>query len=396
MISITKLLGGSANLGENVCHDRGSALPVYGAALGPVVVWCATKTCNLDCPRCPSDACRESIPGELTTDEARALIDDLSSFRVPALLITGGEPLVRPDVPDLAEHATAKGIRVSVSTNGTLIDRAMAERLAHAGVRDLGISVEGDEETHDRFRGRRGAWRETLRGIRNAREAGISVGLRFTVTGDNVDDLSEVFRLAEDEGVRRLQIHHLVYSGRGAFLSGIDLGIWEKRAMMDQLFQRVDQWNADGRAIEVLTFDNHSDGPFAYLWLAENDPIRAEEAYELLQQSGGNRSGQAIAAIDSFGLVHPDPFSESHPVGNVRERKFSEVWNDSSIPLLRDLRRRRELLHGRCADCRWLDVCNGNLRARAEALTGGDMWAPDPACYLLDEEILKYATEHIA
>jgi radical SAM protein with 4Fe4S-binding SPASM domain len=394
MISVTKLLGGPSYFGDRLRYHEHSAQQTTGARpdSGPVVVWNATKTCNLECVHCYADAATSKFSGELTTAEARRMIEDLALMKVPALLISGGEPLVRPDIFELAEYATSLGVRVTFSTNGTLIDERKAKRIAEIGVTYAGISIDGGEVRHDRMRGRKGAFRDAVRGIRNCRAAGIRVGVRFTVTKDNVDDIDAVFRLVEEENVGRLCLYHLVYSGRGSYLSGIDLESPEKRALMDKLLKQVERWNEDGRQIEVMTVDNHADAPFIYYWLMDRDPLRAEAALSLIRNNGGNRSGIAIGAIDSFGNVHPDQFTSTHSIGSIRERPFSEIWRDPRIPLLAGLRNRRILLHGRCATCQWLPVCNGNFRARAEAATG-DYWDSDPACYLLESEVISGAPE---
>ena len=388
MISVTKLLGGASYFGDRLRYDQHSATQRTGArpGAGPVVVWNATKTCNLECVHCYADAETKRFAGELSTEEAQRMIEDLASFNVPALLISGGEPLVRPDVLDLAEFATALGVRVTFSTNGTLIDEKKAERIAKIGVTYVGISIDGREERHDHFRGRNGAFRDAIRGIRNCRKAGIRVGIRFTVTQDNLPELGDVFRIVEQEDIGRLCLYHLVYAGRGSYLSGIDLTTPQKRDMMVKLMEQVDSWNERDREIEVMTVDNHADAPFIYLRLKERNPSRAENTLALMRNNGGNRSGVAIGAIDSFGFVHPDQFTQHHTVGSIRERPFSEIWRDTRIELLEDLRNRKALLKGRCARCRWLSVCNGNFRARAEAATG-DYFDSDPGCYLFDSEI---------
>ena len=388
MISVTKLLGGASYFGDRLRYHEDSSKQQTGArpGMGPVVVWNATKTCNLECVHCYADAQIKRFVGELSTAEAQRMIEDLANFNIAALLISGGEPLVRPDILDLADYAASLGVRVTFSTNGTLIDQKKAERIAKIGVTYCGISVDGGEERHDHFRGRRGAFRETIRGIRNCRAAGIRVGLRFTVTQENLGELPEIFRIVEQENVGRLCIYHLVYSGRGSYLANIDLTVDQKRQMMNGLIEQVDKWNGEGREIEVMTVDNHADAPYIYLQLLERDPERAQSALTLLRNNGGNRSGIAIGAIDSFGMVHPDQFTSHHTLGSIRERPFSEIWKDSRVQLLDGLRRRKELLQGRCATCRWLKVCNGNFRARAEAATG-DYWQSDPGCYLLDSEI---------
>jgi radical SAM protein with 4Fe4S-binding SPASM domain len=388
MISVTKLLGGASYFGDRLRYHEHSAKQTTGARpdSGPVVVWNATKTCNLECVHCYADAEIRKFSGELTTAEAETMIRDLASMKVPALLISGGEPLVRPDVLDLAELAMSLGVRVTFSTNGTLIDAKKAQRIAKIGVAYVGISIDGGEERHDRFRGKKGAFRDAIRGIRNCRDAGIRVGVRFTVTKDNVGEIDDVFRTVENEGIGRLCLYHLVYSGRGAYLAGIDLDVEEKRRLMNKLIERVERWNGEGREIEVMTVDNHADAPYIYLWLRERDEARAEAALSLVRSNGGNRSGIAIGCIDSFGFVHPDQFSSNHTLGSIRERPFSEIWQDDRVDLLHGLRVRKTLLQGRCATCQWLPVCNGNFRARAEAATG-DYWQSDPGCYLLDEEI---------
>ncbi|HEY6844499.1 MAG TPA: radical SAM protein [Thermoanaerobaculia bacterium] len=389
MISVTKLLGGASYFGDRLRYDKQSAAQRSGArpGSGPVVVWNATKTCNLECVHCYADAETRKFTGELTTEEARRMIEDLAAFNVPALLISGGEPLVRPDILDLAEYATSLGVRVTFSTNGTLIDEKKAERLAKIGVTYVGISVDGAEKRHDAFRGKQGAWRGSIRGIRNCRAAGIRVGVRFTVTQENLPDLEDVYRIVEQEDIGRLCIYHLVYAGRGSYLAGIDLTVEEKRKMMIRLMEQVESWNEQGREVEVMTVDNHADAPFIYLRLKDRNPSLADNALALIRNNGGNRSGVAIGAIDSFGFVHPDQFTQHKTVGSIRERKFSEIWTDQRVDLLEDLRNRKALLKGRCARCRWLAVCNGNFRARAEAATG-DYFESDPGCYLLDSEIV--------
>jgi Fe-coproporphyrin III synthase len=388
MISVTKLLGGPSYYGDTLRYHQQSSQQSAGTrpGAGPVVVWNATRSCNLECVHCYADASRSKFRGELTTEEARAMIDDLAAFNVPALLLSGGEPMVRPDILDLAEYAMAHGIRVTFSTNGTLIDKEKARRLRNIGVSYCGISIDGAEENHDRFRTKVGAFKGAIEGIRNCREAGIRVGIRFTVTTENAGDLDAIFRTVEKEDIGRLCVYHLVYSGRGSYLSAIDLDTAQTRTFMNRVIEQVEAWNGEGREVEVMTVDNHADAPYIYLWLLEHDQPRATKALELIQSNGGNRSGIAIAAIDSFGLVHPDQFTQTHTLGSIRERPFSQIWTDKRIELLEGLRVRKSRLKGRCSGCRWLNLCNGNFRARAEAATG-DYWESDPACYLLDAEI---------
>ena len=143
-----------------------------------------------------------------------------------------------------------------------------------------------------------------------------------------------------------------------------------------------------GKPKEVLTVDNHADGPYLYLRLKEVDPKRAEEVMELLKMNEGNSSGRGIGCVSWDGNVYADQFWRHHSFGNVRQRPFSQIWTDPEDRFLQRLKEKKIHVQGRCATCRWLDVCGGNFRVRAEAVSG-NVWAPDPACYLTDEEIAQ-------
>ena len=305
---------------------------------------------------------------------------------MPVILFSGGEPLSRPDVFTLSRHARSRGLRAVLSTNGTLITPAVAGEVKEQGFSYVGVSLDGLPEIHDRFRGLRGAFEASMAGIRACREAGMRVGVRFTITKRNQHELPRILDLLEAEEIPRFCMYHLAYSGRGERIAPDALTPGETRAALDLLCDRVLEWHARGIEKEVLTVDNHADAAYLYLKIAQHQPERTEEVRRLLRWNGGNSSGTGIGCIDNLGNVHPDQFSWQLTLGNVRERPFSEIWSDTTNPLLGALRNRRDLIHGRCACCRFFDICNGNLRVRALAATG-DLWAPDPACYLTDQEI---------
>jgi radical SAM protein with 4Fe4S-binding SPASM domain len=279
-------------------------------------------------------------------------------------------------------------MRAVISTNGTLITSRTARGLKEIGLSYVGISMDGMEEIHDRFRGVKGAFRDALEGIRNTQDAGIKVGLRFTINRFNVQEIPKVFDLLEEMDIPRVCFYHLVYSGRGSKLVRDDLSHEETRRALDLIMDRTRDLHKRGKPKEVLTVDNHADGPYLYLRLREEDPDRATEVLELLQMNEGNNSGRGIGCISWDGEVHADQFWRQHSFGNVRKRPFSEIWTDDSDPLLSKLKDKKQFVTGRCAKCRWLDICGGNFRARAEAVYE-DVWAPDPACYLSDEEIAE-------
>jgi len=388
LISVTKLLCDTSFFGDSLRYSHDSRGAVHGATteMGPVVVWNCTRTCNLNCIHCYAGAEAKKYEGELTTEEAKKFIDDLADFKVPVLLFSGGEPLARPDLLELARYAKEKGIRPTLSTNGTLIDRAMAQEIKEIGVGYVGISLDGVGEKNDEFRGKKGAFEAALRGIENCLAVGQRVGLRFTTNRHNYGELEGIFRLIEEVGIPRVCFYHLVYSGRGSKMVEEDITHEETRAALDLIMEKTLDFHRRGLEKEILTVDNHADGVYIYLKVKDRDPERAEEIMKLLKRNGGNRTGIAIGAVDWYGNVHPDQFTQNHTFGNVKERPFGEIWSDVSHPILGGLKNRKPLLKGRCAACRWLDVCNGNFRARAEAVTG-DFWESDPACYLTDEEI---------
>jgi len=391
MIGISKLYCGTVEPSDALRYGRESGrlpshLLQFSADKKPVVVWNMTRRCNLRCIHCYAHARSRADEDELTTEEGRALLDDLAAFGVPVVLFSGGEPLLRPDLPELAAYAVGRGMRAVISTNGTLIDAETARTLKRIGLSYVGISLDGLEEVNDRFRGVPGAFRAALEGIRRCQEAGIKVGLRFTINRHNVGEIPAVFRLIEEMDIPRVCFYHLVYAGRGSALVDQDLGPEETRRTVDLILDETRRLHAAGKPKEVLTVDNHADGPYVYLRLLREDPARAAEVLELLRWNEGNNSGRGIGCVGWSGEVHADQFWRHLSFGNVRRRPFSQIWTDTSHPVLARLKEKKKYVTGRCARCRWLDVCGGNFRVRAEAVTG-DLWAPDPACYLTDEEI---------
>lgn len=356
----------------------------------PVVVWGVTRACNQKCVHCYASANSKPSPDELTFKEGIALLDDLKSFDVPAVLFSGGEPLVRPETLDFISHARSIGLNCTLSTNGTLINDAMADRLAEVGMRYIGISLDGLRDRHDELRQMSGAFERSLKAIDRCRARGIRVGVRFTVHGLNQQDLGGLFELCQQHEVQRLCIYHLAYAGRGDDLKRVDLLAAQTRAIVEKIFNMTRQSHIDGHPLEVLTVGNHADAGYLLLQLEKTDPARAAEVHQLLVGTGGNRSGCNISSVDPVGNVHYDQFSWHYTCGNVRQKPFSAIWSEASDPRLAVLRNRASLLPAKCQSCRFLDVCNGNLRTRAESTTH-DWLGMDPACYLSDDEIGQVA-----
>lgn len=391
MIGISKLYCGTVEPSDALRYKRDSGkmpshLLQFSRDKRPVVVWNVGRRCNLHCVHCYSHSRDIDYSGELTTAEAERFIDSVAEFKSPVILFSGGEPLMRPDLFDLGTRAKTAGLRVVISTNGTLITPHVAARLRDIGLSYVGVSLDGLRDTNDRFRGVKGAFDQALTGIRNCKEAGIKVGLRFTINKRNVNDVPGIFDLLEEEDIPRVCFYHLVYAGRGTKLVNEDLTHEQTRDVVDLIIDRTADLHKRGLNKEVLTVDNHADGVYLYLRMVRENSPRAADVLELLKMNGGNSSGVGIGCVSWDGSVHADQFWRHHSFGNVKERTFGDIWTDVSDPIMAGLKDRGKLLGGKCGRCVWQDVCNGNFRVRAEAVHE-DIWAEDPACFLTEEEI---------
>lgn len=386
MINLTSLLCALDQPADALRYGRGHGAPRIASERRPVVVWNITRRCNLKCVHCYSDSDASFYENELDDDECRTVIDDLAQFGVPAVLFSGGEPLMRPRIFELAAYARAKGLRLTLSTNGTLINAEAAARIKELDFSYVGISLDGIGEAHDSFRGKAGTFDKALAAFRNCRAVNQKVGLRLTLTRHTVNELDNILRFIEEENVPRVCFYHLVYSGRGSELETLTPA--EARNALDKIMDRVEKWVADGTPREVLTVDQPADAAYVLQRLDERNPEAAVRARELLAWNGGgaNSSGIGIGNIDTQGNVHPDQFWQSVNLGNVRNAPFSKIWQDSTDPILLGLRQKPRPVEGRCARCKWLSLCGGGFRVRAWQRTGNP-WAEDPGCYLSEEEI---------
>jgi Fe-coproporphyrin III synthase len=394
VLSVSRLLNGQVEPGDALRYGRSSArspahLLHFSADKKPIVVWNVTQRCNLHCLHCYSSSQNRRYSDELSFEEGERMLADLAAFGVPTVLFSGGEPLMRPDIFALAASARALGMRTVLSTNGTRIDRRTARRIAAAGFSYVGVSLDAIGRAHDKLRGTLHAFEDAVAGIRAAQRVGLRTGIRFTLHGLNRGQLAGVFDLALRLRVQRLCIYHLAYAGRGGKIRRHDLGPPETRVAVEEIFERVEALHAAGSELEVLTVDNAVDNVLLLTRVRRNQPARAADVERMLRWNGGNQSGVAIACVDPRGLVHPDQFSWSVTVGDVRRQSFTEIWHQEN-PALARYRERPRRLRGRCARCTQLEICNGGLRARAES-ADGDPLAPDPACYLSDAEVAPAA-----
>ena len=395
MINISKLYCRELTPGDWLRYGKsgsgekpGEVVPQKASERKPVVVWNITRNCNLKCVHCYNDSGVGKTFNDVTTEQAKTVLDDLAEFGVPSVLFSGGEPLMRRDLFELMEHAGNKGLRTVISTNGTLIKADTAQRIKDAGVCYVGISLDGIGEINDKFRGVSGAFSKAVEGIKNCQSAGLRIGLRLTLTRRNVEDLDALFDFFDENNIERACFYHLVPSGRGKSISNEDLTHAQSREAVDIILARTKEFREAQRTTDILTVDNHVDGVYLYMKLLKEDSQRADEVMKLLRWNGGgmNSSGVGIGCIDFNGKVHANQFWGHYDLGDIHEKPFSRIWSNPDEPLLKGLRDRRSYVKGRCRLCKFFDACGGSLRVRAD-LYFNDPWAPDPACYLSDDEI---------
>ena len=396
MINLTKLWTGAAQPADGLRYGHGRGAMHSARKRRPIVVWNITRTCNLRCVHCYSDSMAQQYPGELDWDQMQAVVADLAAYRIPSLLLSGGEPLIHPRFFDLVEHATDAGLKLTISTNGTLITPDKAARLKEAKVAYVGISLDGIGAIHDEFRGKQGAFDAAVRGFRHCEDVSQKTGLRMTLTRHNVANLERILDFIDEQQIQRTCFYHLVPAGRGSELQVLDPA--ESRHAIDTLIRRVEDWHARGIDREVLTVTQPAYGAYLLVRMEREHHPNLAQARQLLKWNGGgaNSSGRAVANIDTRGDVHPDQFWQDVQLGNVKQIPFSRIWeggNPASAARLEEIRSvglldegpRQALMRGPCAGCRWFGICGGGFRTRA-AFANGDLWGSDPACYLTPEE----------
>ncbi len=318
-----------------------------------IVAWETTAACNLSCSYCRASATALPQPDELSTAEALSLIDSIVPLQ-PMLILSGGEPLLRPDIFQIAAHAVSRGLRVSLASNGTLLSGEMADRIAAAGISRVSISLDGaTPQGHDRNRGQ-GSFAAAMRGIEHLRGK-VDFQINFTITKKNESDLLSIFDLAGSIGAKALHFFFLVPTGRGR---EEDLISAERQ---EELLRIIDRERRQ-RSLEVQV----TCAP-QYARIAEGGPGR--------RGGGGCLAGKNFAFVSRIGEVYPCGYLPLR-AGSIREKNFIEIWESS--PVFLALRKRD--LKGKCGACSYSKICGG-CRARAYA-EDGDLLGPDPLCNL--------------
>ncbi len=341
---------------------------------GVILIWNLTNRCNLYCKHCYSSA-NQDRSEELNLEEIKNIAGDLVKNGVKFAILSGGEPLLREDVYEISKVLREKGIKTYLSTNGLLINERNIKDIKE-NFDYVGISIDGKPEIHDRFRGKRGAFEESLKALELCLSEGVKVGLRFTLTQMTADSLPFIFELTENIGVPKIYISHLVYAGRGKRLSQVEKDNY--RRLVEFILKKSFEYVEKGKNIQVVTGNNETDAVLLYHEFKKRYPDRGELLYKNLRNWGGNQAGVRLVNIDYRGNVKPDPFFY-HNLGNLRERTFTAIWNSNG--LLSRLRERPRRIKGKCENCEYIEICNGNSRARA-FFAYGDYFAEDPLCYL--------------
>jgi len=398
MINLTKLWTGVAQPADGLRYGHGAGGNAAEAReRRPITVWNITRTCNLRCVHCYSDSNALQYPGELTWEEMEKVVEDLAAYKVPSLLFSGGEPMIHPHFFDLVDKSTALGLKLTISTNGTLITPEKAALLKAANVAYVGISLDGIGAIHDEFRRKEGAFDAAVRGFKNCHAVNQKTGLRLTLTRHNVENIDKILDFIEDQEIQRVCFYHLVPAGRGSELQVLQSE--EARGAIDTLIARVEAWHKQGVERELLTVTQPADGAYLLVRMERENHPNLAEARRLLAWNGGgaNSSGRGIANIDTQGTVHPDQFWQDVNLGNVKTMPFSQIWegkNQESSEILASIRsiglltndERQARMTGPCADCKWFSICGGGFRTRAAFCNDGNLWGSDPGCYLHDAE----------
>ena len=377
MIPISVMVTGKGTVSRRIKGDYGPGRPSrFSDVWRPVVSWNLTSACNLACLHCYIRAGARGAR-ELTHEEAVDVIRQMSDLGVPLVLFSGGEPLMRPDVLDLIRETVDRGIKAALSTNGTLITEDVAGRLSRMGISYVGISLDSPRpEWHDSFRGVRGAFDMTMRGIRRSVEAGLDVGLRLTVTSRNAGDVVKMLRLAREIGARRVTFYHLSAAGRALELDRS----WYMNA--EQYSKFVDTLVEESRRYEGELEIETTMAPFDGIAIADRlsrDSKEFRDMMDLVASQGG--CGRKIVSIYPDGTVRPCQFVDFMELGNVLKSPLREILDPSRKEVDYFANTQQYLTGPRCSSCPFRSVCKGGDRIRAYYL-GGGLGADDPQCHL--------------
>ncbi len=366
-----------SNLISSVVEDKKERL-----LDGVIAIWNFTNRCNLACKHCYSYADPNS-EDFLSTEFILDSIPELLKAGVRFVIFSGGEPLIRKDIFQIAQAMRKSGIITYLSTNGLYISEKNVDQIIET-FNYIGISIDGIESVHDDFRGLKGAYKRSLEAIALIQKHGGNAGIRFTLTKETQSSFYDIFELAESIGVDKIYISHLVYSGRGLDNLKIDISKDERREYVEFIIKKAFEYYEQGRKIDIVTGNMEMDALLFLEIFAKKYPHLKDNMLKRLLKWGGNSAGRRLVNIDWKGNVKPDPFFP-FTIGNMTQKPFSKIWLDEDSDILSRLREHPRKISGQCAKCGVIDICNGGSRSRAYAIFE-DLWAEDPSCYLDDKE----------
>jgi len=365
MINVSRLYLGIENPSDRFRYHSGSES-------GPIVVYNCTSKCSQNCLHCYSKT--GLTVNELDTPQAKEVLTQLAEIKCPVVLFSGGEPLERTDIFELLNFSHRLGLRTVLSTNGNLIDSKIAQKLFDTGVNYVGISIDGSQKTHDDFRGITGSFKKAAGAVKFCKDANLKVGLRFTITNLNFNQVRDIFSLAEKLNVQRICFYHLISAGQ-AVKNNLKCTTPQIRLALNDILYCAQEYAGKG-VTEVLTVGNHADGPFILNRLKRQNPPQYEKTLALLEKFSGNKIGTKIFAIDAAGTVHPDQFWQNYSLGNITEKKLEDIFTDS-FDIFND---KTVFAPPRCKKCKWLKICGTNMRFFGSDLNSH--WTLEPNCYI--------------
>ncbi len=349
---------------------------------GNIIIWNFTNRCNLSCHHCYSYADPNS-KDFLTTEFILDSIKDLKNAGVKFVIFSGGEPLIRKDIFDIADKMREEGIITYLSTNGLYMNDKNVDKIIKK-FNYIGISIDGIKEIHDEFRGVEGAYEKSIASIKLIQSHGGNAGIRFTMTKETQDSFYDIFNLAEEIGVNKLYLSHLVYSGRGLDNLKMDITKEKRLEFVNFIIDKALEYQKIGKEIDIVTGNMEMDAIILLEKFSKEYPHLKDEMLKRLKNWGGNSAGKRLGNINSIAEVKPDPFFP-FIIGDMNRKNFDEIWLDDENEILNKLRATPREISGKCKNCKVIDICNGGSRSRAYAISG-DLWAEDPSCYLNDKQ----------
>lgn len=384
MIPITVMVTGVGTVSHKIKGRFGPGRPSrFTEVFRPVVAWNLTYACNLTCPHCYIDA-GPSAKKELSTKEALDLVDQLSEIDSPLLILSGGEPLIRKDFLEIARYAASKDLRLALSTNGMLITKDMARKLAELGFAYIGVSIDSPiPEWHDKFRGKKGAFDAAIKGIKNSMEVGLFTGIRYTVMRYNVNEVPLIIKLVLELGIPRVTFYHLSSAGRAKTVSS------DWYITPDQYFKFMDYLIEISKKYAGKLEIETTMAPFDGIYVADKIARSKEEfrkLMEVVKAQGG--CGRKIISVYPDGTVYPCQFVDFIKLGNVKEERLRDILVLDHPSIEYFVKTHKYLKGSRCSKCPFKEICNGGDRIRAYYL-GGDLYGDDPQCFLKVEQIYE-------